>query len=97
MLTITHDAAVALSAARAAAGAPATYGTRFSIADLPETGEPRLAVSFVERPIEGDDVSEQEGMAVYVAPELAESLPEATIDAKPIDGEAQLVLDRGAL
>jgi Fe-S cluster assembly iron-binding protein IscA len=95
MLTITHDAAVALSAARAAAGAPDTFGTRFSIAE-PETGEPRLAVTFVERPIEGDRVSEQEGMAVYVAPELEESLPEATIDAKPVDGEPQLILERDA-
>jgi Fe-S cluster assembly iron-binding protein IscA len=96
MLTITHDAAVALSAARAAAGAPDTFGTRFSIAEPPETGEPRLAVTFVERPIEGDRVSEQEGMAVYVAPELEESLPEATIDAKPVDGEPQLILERDA-
>jgi Fe-S cluster assembly iron-binding protein IscA len=96
MLTITHDAAVALSAARAAAGAPDTFGTRFSIAELPETGEPRLAVTFVERPIEGDRVSEQEGMAVYVAPEFEESLPEATIDAKPVDGEPQLILERDA-
>jgi Fe-S cluster assembly iron-binding protein IscA len=96
MLTITHDAAVALSAARAAAGAPDTFGTRFSIAQPPETVEPRLAVTFVERPIEGDAVSEQEGMAVYVAPELEESLPEATIDAKPVDGEPQLILERAA-
>lgn len=96
MLTITHDAAVALSAARAAAGAPDTFGTRFSITEPRETGEPRLAVTFVERPIEGDRVSEQEGMAVYVAPELEESVPEATIDAKPVDGEPQLILERDA-
>jgi Fe-S cluster assembly iron-binding protein IscA len=94
MLRITHDAAVALSTAREASGAPDTFGTRFSIADLPEIDTPRLAVTFVERPVAGDDVSEQESMAVYVAPELSEELPEATIDAKPIDGQTQLILER---
>jgi len=96
MLRITHDAAVALSSARSASGAPDTFGTRFSIADAAEAGPNRLAITFVERPIEGDDVSEQEGMAVYVAPELSEAMPQATIDAKPVDGETQLILERDA-
>lgn len=96
MLTITHDAAVALAGARAATGAPDSYGTRFSIDIPPGANEPRLSISFVEQPAAGDNVSEQEGMSVYVDPQLAEAIPEATIDAKPIDGETQLILERAA-
>ena len=96
MLTITHDAAVALAGARAAAGAPETYGTRFSVEIPPGADEPQLSISFVEHAAAGDQVSEQEGMPVYVDPQLAVALPEATIDAKPIDGETQLVLERPA-
>ena len=94
MLTITHDAAVALAGARAASGAPDTFGTRFSVEIPPQAGEPQLSISFVEHPAVGDDVSEQEGMPVFVDPQLAVALPEATIDAKPIDGETQLILER---
>jgi Fe-S cluster assembly iron-binding protein IscA len=93
MLRITHDAAVALSNARAASGAPETFGTRFTVASAPHIGgEPRLAIVFVEHPVAGDEVSEQEGMRVFVAPELSEAIPDATIDAKPIDSDLQLVL-----
>jgi hypothetical protein len=49
MLKITHDAAVALSSARAASGAPDAYGARFSITTQAEQGGARLAVTFVER------------------------------------------------
>ncbi len=94
MLKITHDAAVALNSARAAAGAPDQFGARFSIANVPEEGGARLAITFVEAPAAGDDVSEQEGLNVYVAPELVQAIPEATVDAKPMDGETQLVLER---
>jgi len=94
MLKITHDAAVALSSARAASGAPDAYGARFSITTQAEQGGARLAVTFVERPADGDDVSEQEGLPVYVAPDLVQAMPEATIDAKPVDGETQLIVQR---
>ncbi len=94
MLKVTHDAAVALNSARAAAGAPDEFGARFSIANVPEQGGARLAITFVDGPAAGDDITEQEGLNVYVAPELARAIPEATIDAKPVDGETQLVLER---
>jgi hypothetical protein len=93
MLKITHDAAVALSMARSASGAPETYGTRFTVGSAPPIGgEPRLAIVFVEHPMAGDEVSEQEGMRIFVAPELSEAIPHATIDAKPVDSDLQLVL-----
>lgn len=92
MFRITHEAATALSTARAASGAPESFGTRFSMAEAREIGQPRLAVTFVEGPVPGDEVSEQEGMPVYVAPELSAAIPEATVDAEPVDGDTQLVL-----
>ena len=94
MLKITHDAAVALTSARAAAGAPDEFGARFSIATAPEQGGARLAITFVDAPVTGDDVSEQEGLNVYVAPELVQAIPDATVDARPVEGETQLVLER---
>ncbi len=57
----------------------------------------RLAITFVDAPAKGDDVTEQEGRNVNVAPELVQASPDATVDVKPIDGETQLVLERAWL
>jgi Fe-S cluster assembly iron-binding protein IscA len=45
-------------------------------------------------PVEGDTVVEQDGFSVFVAPEVAQALPDGTLDAKPVDGETKLVLER---
>jgi hypothetical protein len=46
------------------------------------------------QPIACDTVVEQAGFSVFVAPEVAQALPDGTLDAKPVDGETKLVLER---
>ena len=92
MLRITQPAAILLSQARAESGAPEGSGVRFFAHDVNEANT-EVRLNFVPQPAEGDQVSKQEGLPVYVAPEVAEPLKEAVVDAKPVNGAAQLVLD----
>jgi Fe-S cluster assembly iron-binding protein IscA len=94
MLTITHDAAALLANQRAEMGAPDSYGVRLS-APRPEAGEAELVIAFTPGPSPGDQVTEQEGLRAFLAPEVSEQLEGATLDATPTDGlPAQLVLRR---
>ena len=92
MLRITSQAATLLSQARAESGAPDSAGVRFFAHAATETGT-EIGLDFVPQPAEGDQVSKQEGVPVYVAPDVAEPLKEAVLDAKPVNGAPQLVLN----
>lgn len=92
MLRITQQAAALLSETRAGVGAPNSYGVRF-FAEAANQAGTQIGLDFVPQPSEGDQVSKQEGLPVYVALEVAEPLKEAVIDAKPVNGAPQLVVD----
>jgi Fe-S cluster assembly iron-binding protein IscA len=92
MLRITQPAATLLSQARAESGAAEGSGVRF-FAQAVNEANTEIRLNFVPQPAEGDQVSKQEGLPVYVAAEVAEPLKEAVVDAKPVNGAAQLVLD----
>ena len=91
MITITHDAAQALSNARTASGASDRCGVRFFTVQTPERGQ-ALAFDFVEQPEPQDEVTEQEGMPVYVDPALAGVVGDSTLETREADGQTQLVL-----
>ncbi len=79
MLQVTSNAANVLAEARTAQELPDEYGVRvFAHAD--ESGQASLALAFAEEPTEGDQVTEQDGTAIYVAPEVAEPLAGSTLD-----------------
>jgi len=91
LLQVSPSAATALEEARAAQEVPDTFGVRvFAQAD--ESGEAALALAFSEEPIEGDQVTEQEGTQIYVAPELAEPLAESVLDVEDTPEGPQLTL-----
>lgn len=92
MLTITHRAAALLAENRHLAGAPDTYGVRLFAAMPPGGGAPGVAVDFVPEASAGDQITEQEGVTAFVAPEVSEVLDEATLDAEPADGGEELVI-----
>jgi Fe-S cluster assembly iron-binding protein IscA len=97
MLTITRDAATLLTKTRAEVGAPDEYGVRVTVADAGTNPRAALIVAFVPGPAPGDDITEQQGLRAYVAPEVSASLEGATLDATPADGTPpQLVLRRPA-
>ena len=91
MLEITHDAATLLTEIRRGQEVPDTYGLRV----FPESTEPgavTIGLGFTDEPDPGDQVTEQDGMRVFVAPELATPLEDTAIDIAPgSNGVSKLV------
>lgn len=90
MLQITHDAATFLTELRRGQSVPDDYGLRI-FAQASEPGEVTIGLGFTDTPVAGDEVSEQEGMRIFVSPELAAPLEDAAIDVTDGDGAARLV------
>lgn len=88
MFQVTASAVDVLNEARATQEVPEDYGLRV-FAQQDEAGQTGLALAFAEQPAEGDQVSEQAGTEIYVAPELAEPLADQVLDvAETPDGTA---------
>ena len=91
MLQITNGAATFLTELRRGRDVPETHGLRV----FPEStgpGEITIGLGFTDAPLEGDQVTEKDGLKVFVAPELAAPLDEAAIDvAAEKDGAARLI------
>lgn len=94
MLTITHHAAALLAQNRQSAGAPDTYGVRLFAATPPGGDPPRVAVAFVPEAEPGDQITKQEGVTAFVAPEVSGVLNQAVLDASPADSGEELVIHR---
>ncbi len=91
MLQITHDAAQLLTELRRGQNLSEDHGLRV-FAETSEPGEITIGLGFAESPAQGDQVTEQEGMKVFIAPELAAPLEDAAIDVtKADDGASRLV------
>ncbi|MEX2047015.1 MAG: hypothetical protein WEE03_07610 [Chloroflexota bacterium] len=100
MFKVTDGATTLLSEARASAGAPDNFGVRFFIASM-DDGQPKseaqqqITFKFVEGPEPEDEIVTEEKLPVYVAPEAAEALGDATLDALGDEGaRLRLVLRR---
>lgn len=89
MLQITHGAATYISELRRGQDVPENAGLRV-FPDATAPGEITIGLGFTDDPIEGDQVTEQEGLRVFVAPELSAPLEDAAIDISQEDGESQL-------
>jgi Fe-S cluster assembly iron-binding protein IscA len=94
MLTITQQAAAVLVENRRSAGAPDSYGARLFAATPPGGGARRFALDFVPEAEPGDEVTKQEGVTAFVAPEVTKVLDEAVLDASPTESGAELVIRR---
>jgi Fe-S cluster assembly iron-binding protein IscA len=91
VLTMTTDAVHLLREARSAAEVPDCYGVRILGEQDAATGV-IMGLGFAEEPFPGDQVTEQEGMRLFGAREVAEPLSATTIDASKDDGEPRLLL-----
>ena len=95
MLQLTHAAANQIAEARQAQGLPETAGLRVFGEPRPG-GELALGLTFAEVPAEGDEVTEQEGTRMFIAPEVAEPLASAALDVQETADGAKLILkDQG--
>jgi Fe-S cluster assembly iron-binding protein IscA len=90
VLEITQGAAALLTELRKGQDVPDDYGLRV----FPETAEPgevTIGLGFTDQPVTGDQVTEADGMKVFVAQELAGPLEDAAIDVAQENGKEQLV------
>jgi Fe-S cluster assembly iron-binding protein IscA len=90
VLQITHGAATFLSELRRGQEVPDTYGLRV-FPESTEPGEVTIGLGFTDTPLEGDQVTEQDGLRVFVAPELAAPLEDAAIDVAGDNGTPRLI------
>jgi len=90
-MQITSNAAVLLREVRRAVDAPETYGVRVYAETSDEKGM-TVGLGFSEGPSAGDEVSEQQGLPLFVASELAAPLANAIIDTEQQEGEPALVI-----
>lgn len=90
MLQITHGAAALLTELRNGQDVPDTYGIRV-FPESAQPGEVTIGLGFADSPAEGDQVTEQDGLKVFVAPELAAPLEDAAIDVAQDNGASRLV------
>lgn len=91
MLQITPAAAALLNEVRRDQDVPDDHGLRV-FAETSNADEVTIGLGFTDSPADGDQVSEQEGMKVFVAPEVAAPLTDTTIDVTAADnGAARLV------
>ena len=91
MLQVTSAAMSTFEQARGAQDLPEGVGVRI-FAQRDEQGEIGIALAFAEQPQEGDQVTETDGTAVFVAPELADPLSDSVLDVEDSDEGAQIVL-----
>jgi Fe-S cluster assembly iron-binding protein IscA len=90
MLQVTHGAAALLTELRNGQDVPETYGVRV-FPESTEPGEVTIGLGFTDAPAEGDQVTETDGLKVFVAPELVAPLEDAAIDVAQQDGASRLV------
>lgn len=93
MLQVTTAAVAALEEARAAQQVPDDHGVRVSAQPDPnDVSSTVLALGFTEEPVEGDQVTDQAGTEIYIAPEVAEPLAGTILDIEQTPEGAQLIL-----
>ena len=91
MLQVSDSAAAVLQQAREAQQLPDTFGVRIS-GEPTQAGEMEVALAFSEGPSPDDQVTEQAGTRIFVAPEVAEPLSEAVVDLEDTPDGPQLAI-----
>lgn len=91
MLQVTESAASVLQEARAAQEVPEAFGVRLFV-QAGNNEQAAVALAFAEEPLEGDQVTEQGGTEIYVAPELAEPLAQSMLDVEDTPEGPQLAV-----
>ena len=90
-MQLTQAAARRVTSAREAQGVPDSFGLRV-YGEPQESGATALGLAFTPVPAEDDEVSEQEGLRVFVAPEVAGPLASAALDVEETPEGVKLVL-----
>jgi Fe-S cluster assembly iron-binding protein IscA len=85
-MILTTNAALLLRVIKESEGLPTNAGLRISSVATRNGHGPELDFSFTDAPLPGDLVDSRDGEEVFVAPDLAGDLAQATLD---VDGDAE--------
>lgn len=91
MLQISSGAAALLSQAREIENVPQEFGVRI-YGQTAQDGQTAVGIAFTEAPEQGDEVADQEGTRLFVAPEVAAPLAEAVLDTEETPEGDKLVI-----
>ena len=91
MLQVSDTAITALEAARNAQELPESFGVRV-FGQRTDTGQMAVSLAFAEVPLEDDEVTEQDGTQLFIAPEVAEPLSDSVIDLEDTPQGPELVI-----
>lgn len=91
MLQLTSAAATQLAHARESQGLPDSFGLRVFGEPQPGGGV-SLGLAFAEVPAEDDQVTEQAGTRIFLAPEVVEPLATAALDVEETPEGVKLIL-----
>ncbi len=92
MLELTATAAATLTSVRSRSGHPDHFGVRIFRSVTSDAQAVQFDFDFVEGPQPGDQVGEAEATRFYVAPEVAQPLDNAVLDAEDTPEGTQLIL-----
>lgn len=95
MLSMTSSAADAVNEICEERGLPIDVGVRVYNAAR-NNGQGEVQMAFVAEPMAGDAVTEAEGRRLFLAPDVAEPLADAVIDALETPQGKQLILRQPA-
>lgn len=90
MLQMTDRAAELLNQIRTTSDIPSEAGVRI-YAEQTAGDQVSIGVGFIDNPLPGDQVTEQGGVKLFVAPEVAGPLDRTMIDVTRDNGESQLI------
>jgi Fe-S cluster assembly iron-binding protein IscA len=91
MLELTPTAAASLTSLRSRSGFPDNFGIRI-FRSVTSDAQAGVQFDFVEGPQPDDQVGETEATQFYVAPEVAQPLDNAVLDAEDTPEGTQLIL-----
>ena len=91
MFQLTHAAVLKVDEDRRAQGLPDSVGLRV-FGQSQSGGQMSLGLAFADVPAEDDQVTEQEGTKVFLAPEVALPLEEAALDVRETPEGSTFVL-----
>ena len=95
MLEITPAASDVVQNLREQRGLPDGCGLRvYANTDEGENSQRAVRLGFADEPFAGDQVAEQDGERVFVAPEVADLLDGSILDVDGSGDDAKLVLHR---
>ena len=83
MVEVSAQVAELLKEVRRAYKVPRSAGLRFYGASPGESEEQEVMVTFCEEPAQGDEVIEERNTKLFIAPEVADRLEGASLNAKP--------------